>query len=253
MEITTRWLKMMHFLFKRSSCRWRLSGRVLAPAACAALYSQPCLAAESMLWMGLKNGGVALYVIIAMSLVALTVGLERWQNTRTSRICPDNAAEAFLAPGGSDGDSAFERICIQLARLSGQTTAELTTLAADLATREVRSQQHKAYPLAVVATIAPIVGLLGTVAGMMEAFQSVSAGGVQGDPAMLAAGISQALVNTAAGLCVALAALALHHFFKYRLTALTLALETQLEIVLGAWKTERSLDRAKLHAVSHAD
>jgi biopolymer transport protein ExbB len=98
----------------------------------------------------------------------------------------------------------------------------------------LRQQQQRAYPLAVVATVAPIIGLLGTVVGMIEAFHVIAFSGGLGNPALLAGGISKALVNTAAGLTVALPSLGLHHFFKYRLTAVGLALESQLNRVLDA-------------------
>ena len=90
--------------------------------------------------------------------------------------------------------------------------------AGELASRALRQQQQRAYPLAVVATVAPIVGLLGTVVGMIEAFHVIAFTGGMGDASLLAGGISKALVNTAAGLSVALPALALHHFFRHRLT-----------------------------------
>jgi len=106
--------------------------------------------------------------------------------------------------------------------------------AGELASRELRRQQQRAYPLAVVATVAPIVGLLGTVVGMIEAFHVIAFSGGMGDASLLAGGISKALINTAAGLSVALPALALHHFFRHRLAVGGLALEEQLERVLDA-------------------
>jgi biopolymer transport protein ExbB len=106
--------------------------------------------------------------------------------------------------------------------------AALSARAGDIATLALRVQQQKAYPLAVVATVAPIVGLLGTVIGMIEAFHVIAFAGGLGDPALLAGGISKALVNTAAGLAVALPALGLHHFFKNRLVYVGIELETQV-------------------------
>jgi biopolymer transport protein ExbB len=76
--------------------------------------------------------------------------------------------------------------------------------------------------------VAPIVGLQGTVIGMIEAFHVIAFAGGLGDPALLAGGISKALVNTAAGLAVALPALGLHHFFKKRLVDVGIELETQV-------------------------
>jgi biopolymer transport protein ExbB len=92
----------------------------------------------------------------------------------------------------------------------------------------LRQQQQKANSLAVVATIAPILGLLGTVIGLIEAFHVIAMAGGLGDPALLAGGISKALVNNAAGLSVALPALGLHHHFKHRLVDVGIALDAQV-------------------------
>lgn len=68
-------------------------------------------------------------------------------------------------------------------------------------------------PLEVVAALAPLIGLLGTVLGMIDAFQNLQQAGAKVDPAMLSGGISQALITTAAGLMVAIPATAAWHFF----------------------------------------
>jgi biopolymer transport protein ExbB len=115
------------------------------------------------------------------------------------------------------------------ARWSAEVLAQR---AGEVASRALRAQQQRAYPLAVVATVAPIVGLLGTVVGMIEAFHVIAFTGGVGDASLLAGGISKALVNTAAGLAVALPSLAMHHFFRHRLVTSGLALEEQLERVL---------------------
>ncbi|HSI59303.1 MAG TPA: MotA/TolQ/ExbB proton channel family protein, partial [Ideonella sp.] len=117
------------------------------------------------------------------------------------------------------------------ARWSAEVLAQR---AGEVASRALRAQQQRAYPLAVVATVAPIVGLLGTVVGMMEAFHVIAFNGGLGDASLLAGGISKALVNTAAGLAVALPSLALHHFFRHRLVVCSLALEEQIDRVLDA-------------------
>ena len=109
--------------------------------------------------------------------------------------------------------------------------AALSTRAGDIASLALREQQQRAYPLAVVATVAPIVGLLGTVVGMIEAFHVIAFAGGLGDPALLAGGISKALVNTAAGLSVALPSLGMHHFFKHRLTLIGLRIEREVNRV----------------------
>ena len=98
-----------------------------------------------------------------------------------------------------------------------------------------------------VATIAPIVGLLGTVVGMIEAFHVIAFSGM-GDPSLLAGGISKALVNTAAGLSVALPSLAMHHFFRNRMVNIGITLERQVGRLLDE---TRSREHAREHSHAH--
>ncbi|WP_206019506.1 MotA/TolQ/ExbB proton channel family protein [Pseudomaricurvus alkylphenolicus] len=69
-------------------------------------------------------------------------------------------------------------------------------------------------PIEVVATLAPLIGLLGTVMGMIEAFQAMEAAGKQVDPSVLSGGIWQALLTTAIGLVVAIPATLIHSWFE---------------------------------------
>ena len=194
----------------------------------------------------LAAGGAGIWVIAALSVLMIAVAIERFHRFRPSAIAPA-ALVAEVVPLWQAGrlddlqlalrshPSVLATAIAFLVANRGRWPAEtLGTRAGELASRELRLQQQRAYPLAVVATVAPIVGLLGTVVGMIEAFHVIAFSGGMGDASLLAGGISKALVNTAAGLSVALPALALHHFFRHRLTVGGLALEAQLERVLDA-------------------
>ncbi|MBN2381533.1 MotA/TolQ/ExbB proton channel family protein [bacterium] len=85
--------------------------------------------------------------------------------------------------------------------------------------------------LATIASISPLLGLLGTVTGMIEVFQVISLQGV-GDPNALSGGISEALITTAAGLLVGIPTLVFHNYFQKRVNHFLLAMEkTSLEVV----------------------
>ena len=198
------------------------------------------------LFQQLANGGAGIWVIAGLSVLMATVAIERFHRLRMRAIVPSGLVDEIvplwregrfeelqqaLARHESVLAKAIRLLVANRARWSAQTLGER---AGELASRELRQQQQRAYPLAVVATVAPIVGLLGTVVGMIEAFHVIAFTGGMGDASLLAGGISKALVNTAAGLSVALPALALHHFFRHRLTVGGLALEEQLERVLDA-------------------
>ena len=194
----------------------------------------------------LATGGAGIWVIAALSLLMVAVAIERFHRFRMSSIVPpglvDEVVPLWQAGHLDELRQALARresVLAKAIRLVVDNRARWTpellgARAGELASRALRQQQQRAYPLAVVATVAPIVGLLGTVVGMIEAFHVIAFTGGMGDASLLAGGISKALVNTAAGLSVALPALALHHFFRHRLTLGGLALEEQLERLMDA-------------------
>lgn len=196
----------------------------------------------------LINGGLGVVATIALSIYALAVTIERFKNFRTRAIVPiELSVQALPLWQAGDmvgvqklaawSDSTLARVITFMATHTHFDRAALASGAADIASIELRRHQQKAYPLAVVATVAPIVGLLGTVVGMIEAFHVIAFSGAIGDPALLAGGISKALINTAAGLTVALPALGLHHYFKSRVVLNSLALEAEINKFLNASPT----------------
>lgn len=194
----------------------------------------------------LAAGGMGIWVIGALSVLAIAVTLERLHRFRPSSVVPPTLVDEVvplwrsgrfdeLEQALARHDGVLARVLRFLVAQRARWPAEmLATRAGEVASRELRLQQQRAYPLAVVATVAPIVGLLGTVVGMIEAFHVIAFTGGVGDASLLAGGISKALVNTAAGLAVALPSLAMHHYFRHRLVVSGLALEEQLERALDA-------------------
>jgi biopolymer transport protein ExbB len=206
-----------------------------------------------------KEGGLAVVAVLAMSVIALWIVIERTRSLRRKAITPPGLArEADIL--WRDGDSTRLRALLDanpstLARMvrymsdfSGHGHALASQGAGDIASLELREHLRRIYPLAIIATVAPIVGLLGTVVGMIEAFNALAFSGSEVDAALLAGGISKALINTAAGLVVALPALAAYHFFKYRITGFGLELEQEA----GALARERLLVDERVAGVAGA-
>ena len=226
-----------------------LSALVVSAVAVA---QSPVLAANAQplnLFSQLVNGGLGVVVTLLLSVYALAVTIERFKNFRVHAIVPaDLAAKALPLWQAGDfagvqklaaaSDSTLARVINFMASHQHFDRAAQSSGAADIASIELRRHQQKAYPLAVVATVAPIVGLLGTVVGMIEAFHVIAFSGAIGDPALLAGGISKALINTAAGLTVALPALGLHHYFKSRVVLNSLALEAEINKFLNAPRSD---------------
>ena len=96
--------------------------------------------------------------------------------------------------------------------------------------------------LGTIASISPLLGLLGTVIGMIEVFSAIVGAGV-GNPAMLAGGISQALITTAAGLSVAIPSLMFHRYLTGRVVMLTVGMEEEALKMVEVMQGEREQDQ----------
>jgi biopolymer transport protein ExbB len=229
----------------------------------AALSCGPAFAQDINFFEQISGGGVAIMAIGALSVLALAVTFERLLHLREQAVAPHGLVDQVIPlwQAGqfeqvrslvADDPSSLARILAFLVEHRHLDAAAMSSRAGDLASLELRLQQQKAYALGVVAAIAPIVGLLGTVIGMIEAFHVIAYAGGMGDPTLLAGGISKALVNTAAGLSVALPSLGMHHFFRNRLAGIGIVLERQLNHLLDECVGRAAAPSPSLQAVPHA-
>lgn len=220
-------------------------------------------AAEMDLTTQIMQGGVPLIAIGLLSLLSVTVIIERFIHLRAKAVIPAGLAqraEALWDKREFDqlndelvaNDSTLAHIIAYLAAHRHHGFAIVSSGAGDIASTELRAHQQKFYSLSIVATVAPIVGLLGTVLGMIESFRMIAYADGMGNPALLAGGISQALINTAAGLCVALPALVMHHYFKNRIANLGLELERQVNRLMNHWFLNEAEKVQLVQAVAHA-
>lgn len=175
----------------------------------------------------LDRGGPALWAIAVLSVVTLALILWKlwdfarmgaWARGRAERAVSDWTAGRVDAAQVALGASAALRPALARHAMACRSDPELSPEAArEEVTRVARAGLRRARaglrPLEVIATTAPLIGLLGTVLGMIEAFQALQEAGNRADPAALAGGIWQALLTTAAGMAVAIpAAMALSWF-----------------------------------------
>ena len=221
------------------------------------------LAADINIVEQAAEGGAAILVTLGLSILFLAVTIERLMHFRARAIVPEGLIErvkplwaaqdfARLQQLLAGEDSTLARAIAHMVAHRHMGYAIVGAGVGDIASIELRHHQQKAYALAIVATVAPIVGLLGTVVGMIDAFHVIAFSDGMGNPALLAGGISKALVNTAGGLCVALPALAMHHFFKNRQAFLGLALEKKINGLINEWFLHGDAPPQNLHVVSHA-
>lgn len=189
------------------------------------------------------SGGPVLVAIVAVSLYALYVFLARFLKLSRERTDSDrlmarvNAAvrerdlDAALAACEAHGGPVARVLAAALARLPyGRSAVDAAFQEASL--EEEQRLARGLRPLATVAQIAPLMGLLGTVTGMIIAFAEISQQGT-GDPAALADGIGQALVTTAAGLIVAIPTLIGQNVLASRVDGILLEVERRREELMG--------------------
>lgn len=198
----------------------------------------------------LAQGGNTMWALLGLSVIAGTFALERTVKLKRKAVAPEGLAtqaKTLWADGKDDellalcaeNRSTLSTIIEAFVRHRHCSSLELSTLAGDLAGRDMRRHLQKAYPIAVVATLSPLLGLLGTVVGMIESFEVVAIAGSLGDASLLAGGISKALVTTATGLIIAVPALGLYHLFRIRTSALTMVLEGDVHELLTTWFMDR--------------
>lgn len=198
----------------------------------------------------LKEGGNTMWFLLVASVVGLGCVVERLVHLRRGVIIPRGMAEKadeLWRAGKIDevrkmeakSNCTMARVLAVLARHREADLTEVSTLAGDAASRDLKRHLQKAYPLAVVATISPLLGLFGTVLGMIGAFDKVSAAGSLGDASLLGGDISKALITTAAGLAIAIPALAMYHFFKSRTQLYGIMLEEEVGELISSWFSTR--------------
>jgi biopolymer transport protein ExbB len=189
------------------------------------------------------SGGPVLVAIVAVSLYALYVFLARFLKLARERTDSDrlmarvNAAvrerdlDAALAACEAHGGPVARVLAAALARLPyGRSAVDAAFQEASL--EEEQRLARGLRPLATIAQIAPLMGLLGTVTGMIIAFAEISQQGT-GDPGALADGIGQALVTTAAGLIVAIPTLIGQNVLASRVDGILLEIERRREELMG--------------------
>ena len=178
-------------------------------------------------WAFLDRGGVLMYLLLVCSVLVLAITLERWVRIRRARTNTEMLfapVEAMISRDDMAGAYAHVRFfrgplaAVLRAVLESQSRgkADLEEAALMEARRELRLLNQRLPSLGLLAGLAPLLGLLGTVIGMIKAFQQVAAAQGAVNPSLLANGIWEALLTTGAGLTVAIPALIFHHALDQR-------------------------------------
>ena len=190
----------------------------------------------------LMAGGWAMLPILVCSLVALAIVLERCWTLRRKAVLPPGLGEEVRqwARAGqldpkhlealSNGSPLGELLAAALA-VRGQSRDIIKERIEDTGRHIVHEMERYLSTLGTIALIGPLLGLFGTVIGLIRMFMQVMAGGI-GDPAKMAGGIGEALICTASGLTVAIPAYVLHRWFRSRVAGYCVQMEKQATALL---------------------
>lgn len=212
-----------------------------------------------------NSGGKTMYPLAFLSIMGLAFVLDRAFNLRQGRIMPEGLAvqakelwkdgkyRDIRALCGEDVEgadpaivprkpSALGRLICFIVKHRGNPLSEIDAVIGDLGSREMEPHFRRAYPLAVVATLAPLLGLFGTVTGMIGAFEDFKLLAESGDPSVFAGNIAIALITTEAGLGIAIPTLGFFYFFKNRATKIRSKLEDEVTELMSAWLLKAEKD-----------
>lgn len=184
-----------------------------------------------------QAGGWLMVPIVLSSILAMAIIMERSLSLRTMRIVPAKAIQQAQKLAKTDNPPSKVISALSQGSLLGQVLATvlenrhlprhvIKENVEEAGRHAVHAMERYMTALGTIAAITPLMGLLGTVLGMIQVFGVITEIGV-GNPTDLAGGISQALITTAAGISVAIISLIFHRYFKAKIDDYIMIMEKE--------------------------
>jgi biopolymer transport protein ExbB len=191
-----------------------------------------------------KSGGWLMAPIILCAIVALAITLERFWTLRSTRVIPEDLTNKVWGWVKKDELDQKQIQSLHQGSPLGQILAAglisrdrdrsvMKEAIEDTGRHVVHELERYLETLGTIAAISPLLGLLGTVVGMIKTFAAITSHGV-GSPTALAGGIAEALITTAAGLSVAIPALLAYRYYRNRIDTLVVTMEKEAIKLLEA-------------------
>lgn len=202
----------------------------------------------------LVAGGWLMVLIVICSVIVLAICIERLITLNPKKIAPPHLlATVWKQLKGGELDAARLRTLRESSPLGRILAAGLSNAyhgrevmkesIQEAAAHVVHELERYLNTLGTIAAVAPLLGLLGTVLGMIKVFAEIMAQGT-GNASALAGGISEALITTAAGLTVAIPALVMHRYFTGRIDSIIVELEQETIKLVDALHSEENAEVA---------
>jgi len=188
-------------------------------------------------WDIISAGGLLMLPIVICSVIALAIVAERFWTLRTDKVLPANLVADVWRMASTKQLTDEKLRALQLESPLGQVLAAglmnhrsdrdaMKSAIEEVGGHVAHELERYLNALGTIAAVTPLMGLLGTVVGMIHVFTNILDVGV-GNPSQLAGGISQALITTAGGLMVAIPALLFYRYFRSRVDALVVGMEKE--------------------------
>ncbi len=207
-------------------------------------------------WELVKSGGWMMLPIILSSIAALGITAERLWTLRASRVTPPHLLGQvwrWIRDKQLDkeklkelrADSPLGEILAAGLANSRHGREIMKECIEEAAARVIHEMERYISMLGTIAAMAPLLGLLGTVLGMIEIFSSFMGSNMATNPAVLAGGISKALVTTASGLIVGIPAVFFHRLLQRRIDELVVGMEQEAIKLVEMVQGDREVDLAE--------
>jgi len=182
----------------------------------------------------INQGGFVGYIIIILFAIGIILGVMRYRFLSQE----EKILNAELTSGSFSDSSVLGKLNKIFNDYTGSNPEDLEAQLEDVLSRAVPVLEQNLSTIKLLAAVAPLLGLLGTVVGMIETFQSITLFGT-GDPKLMAGGISQALVTTMLGLIAAVPLLFIHNILESRSRSITQVYEEQAIGFIASFSTRQ--------------
>jgi len=195
------------------------------------------------LWQLIKTGGFIMIVLAGLSIAGIASIVYNFMNLKLVRLAPDDFTEDIIQKLTKKKHKIAEELCksqdnviskIVLSGLNKRSKGPMVAreAAESSARREIADLWQNISYLSDIAIISPMVGLLGTVLGMIQAFNVIAFQAAVVKPILLAGGVSKAMITTAGGLIVAIPAMIFYSYFRGKVQEISNSVETHTSDIL---------------------
>ncbi len=221
------------------------------PAAVAETPANPVGVDNISLWKTISSGGIIAYLILLMSLISTALIIEHYISITRKKLMPpaliEQLHECLETNKHQEACDACEADGSYLGQVIGSGLTQIGAMFGffdmqnamqEASEREISKYHRKLEYLSFIAASAPMMGLLGTVTGMIEAFNQIAITEGTARPSQLAGGISEALVTTCLGLIVAIPTMFFASFFRNRIESYIAEAESVTEKIMGRFRKQ---------------